>query len=296
MYGIIIELLTVNLFCMNIKKLINISRPRFWIYVLGTFLVGVVAAGDPRLYDIHTVTILVGLFFFFTFPANILIYGVNDIYDYETDKHNPKKIEYEELVTPQERPLLLRVIGLFVIPFVLLSVWLPVYAHSMLGMFILTGMYYSAHPVRAKIHPPLDILFSSIIYISPAVIGFFATGNTAISWLAVLGGLLWAMAMQTYSAIPDITADTTAGIKTLATVLGQKGAAWFCVIAYVLATVIGYICIGWVVIPLGLVYVSMVMYSILYPQTSFKVYKKFPLINTVFGCILFWVLVSRFLL
>ena len=55
---------------MNVKRLINISRPRFWIYVLGTFLVGVVAAGDPRLLDIETLIILGVLCLFFTYPAN----------------------------------------------------------------------------------------------------------------------------------------------------------------------------------------------------------------------------------
>lgn len=280
---------------MNIKKIINISRPRFWIYVLGTFLVGVVAAGDPCLYTVETLWALVGLFFFFTFPANILIYGVNDIYDYETDKHNPKKIEYEELVTPKERPLLWRVIGLCVIPFLALSFWLPMHANIALAIFLCVGVYYSAKPIRAKIKPPLDILFSSIIYISPAVIGFFATGNMSISWLGVLGGLLWAMAMQTYSAIPDIMADTKADIKTLATMLGQKLAGWFCFIAYAAATVIGYVHVGWIVIPLGLVYLGLVVYAIMNPNRSFWVYKKFPIINAVFGFILFWVLAFKFL-
>ena len=37
-----------------------------------------------------------------TFPANLLIYGINDVFDYETDTLNAKKEEYETLLHPRE--------------------------------------------------------------------------------------------------------------------------------------------------------------------------------------------------
>jgi 4-hydroxybenzoate polyprenyltransferase len=36
-------------------------------------------------------SIVVLLMIYFTYPANLLVYGVNDIFDYETDKLNAKK-------------------------------------------------------------------------------------------------------------------------------------------------------------------------------------------------------------
>ncbi|MFT5360189.1 MAG: 4-hydroxybenzoate polyprenyltransferase, partial [Candidatus Paceibacteria bacterium] len=187
---------------MKMKRLLNISRPRFWIYVLGTFMVGAIAAGDPRLLELETLIMLGVLFLFFTYPANLMIYGVNDIYDYETDKHNQKKIDYEELVEPKDQKVLWLSIALWVIPFFIVLFWLNWQASIAFLIFNLTSVYYSATPIRAKTNPPLDIIFSSIIYISPAVIGFFATGNMDISWIGIVGGLLWASAMQTYSAVP----------------------------------------------------------------------------------------------
>ena len=280
---------------MKFSRLLNISRPRFWIYVLGPFMIGVLAAGDPRLLAEQTLLLLGLLFVFFLFPANILIYGVNDIFDYETDKHNPKKIQYEELVTSKDQKHLWKVIAVSVIPFLLLMAWLPTAATLALAIFLFTGIFYSSKPIRAKASPPLDIIFSSIIYISPAMIGFFATGNSNISWLAVLGGLLWASAMQTFSAVPDIEADTKGGVGTLATVLGQKGALVFCTIAYAAAGIIGYLHLGIIPAVLGLVYVGMMMYTLAKPGKAFGVYKKFPLVNTVFGMILFFLLVAEFL-
>ena len=280
---------------MKLQRLLNISRTRFWIYVLGTFVVGVIAAGDPRLLNTETMLVLLVLFVFFSFPANLLIYGVNDIYDYETDKHNPKKIEYEELVGPKDQSMLWKWIAVVTLPFVVVSLWMPAYAIAALFIFLFTAIYYSATPIRAKAKPPLDIIFSSIIYISPAVIGFFTTGNTNISWLAILGGLLWAMAMQTYSAVPDIASDTQGGVKTLATLLGRNAALWFCLIAYALATAIGFILLGWIPLILGLIYLAMVITAMVQPEKTFWIYKKFPIVNTVFGMILFFLLVARFL-
>jgi 4-hydroxybenzoate polyprenyltransferase len=280
---------------MKMKRLLNISRPRFWIYVLGTFMVGAIAAGDPRLLELETLIMLGVLFLFFTYPANLMIYGVNDIYDYETDKHNQKKIDYEELVEPKDQKVLWLSIALWVIPFFIVLFWLNWQASIAFLIFNLTSVYYSATPIRAKTNPPLDIIFSSIIYISPAVIGFFATGNMDISWLGIVGGLLWASAMQTYSAVPDIEADKKGGVSTLATVLGQNKSLWFCLTAYTLATYIGYMHLGWIPAILGLVYLSMVIYAMNKPDQSFWVYKKFPIVNTVFGMIIFFLLVFKFL-
>ncbi|MCI5051378.1 MAG: prenyltransferase [Candidatus Pacebacteria bacterium] len=281
---------------MKSKRLINISRPRFWIYVLGTFMVGVVAAGDPRLLSTEMLIVLGILFLYFTYPANILIYGINDIFDYETDKHNLKKLEYEELVTPDKHRYLARHIMVWTFLAAAINFFIPSYAAVALTIFLLASVYYSASPVRAKANPPLDIIFSSVIYISPAVVGFFATGNTDISWLGVVGGLLWASAMQTYSAVPDIEADTKGGVKTLATVLGEKGALWFCFFAYLSAAIIGYLHLGVIPLFLGLVYLGMVLYAIIKPEKSFWIYKKFPLVNTAFGMVLFFLLVAKFLI
>ncbi len=63
------------------KEILIISRPRFWMYVLGTFLVGVVASGNLFLHDYTTILLLVVFGVFFTLPANLFIYGVNDIYN-----------------------------------------------------------------------------------------------------------------------------------------------------------------------------------------------------------------------
>ena len=100
------------------RDIIRISRPRFWMYVLGTFLVGMIASGNPFDYQNSTIFRLVAFSVFFTLPANLFIYGVNDIYDYQTDIHNDKKIKYEATLPLEKHKQLWRFIGLMLLPLI----------------------------------------------------------------------------------------------------------------------------------------------------------------------------------
>ena len=275
---------------LNTKEILTISRPRFWMYVLGTFLVGMIASGNPFTYDNYTAFLLLAFAVFFSLPANLLIYGVNDIYDYHTDIHNQKKSEYETILLPEKHRKLWRIIGLLLIPFIPLFLVINTPTLLAILVFLFTGLFYSASPIRAKSKPPLDIVFSSIIYVTPAVIGYFSTGNTDLDWLAVLGGLIWAFGMQTYSAVPDINADRKAGEHTLATKLGEKNALWFCLVAYILSAIIGVFYVGYIAILFGCIYASIVLLSIFNSSKVFKYYTYFPLINIVGGAMLFFYL------
>jgi 4-hydroxybenzoate polyprenyltransferase len=273
---------------LTIKEVFFLSRPRFWMYVLGTFLVGVISSGNLFLYDDSTTLLLIAFGVFFSLPANVFIYGVNDIYDYQTDIYNDKKIKYESVLKLEKHRSLWIIIVLLLIPFVPLFFMVNVPTKLALLLFLFTGLFYSARPVRAKSKPPLDVLFSAIIYVSPALVGFFITGNTNIQWLAVLGGLIWAFGMQTYSAIPDIEADRKAGVNTLAIMLGEKKALWFCLIAYFISASIGFYYVGFIAIVFGIVYISIVLLSINNISKLFKYYTYFPLINVLTGAILFF--------
>jgi lycopene elongase/hydratase (dihydrobisanhydrobacterioruberin-forming) len=102
---------------MKLSRVLRISRPRFWIYELGPFMIGILGGlltyvlmvqGGASTYAIaeiglgpvtsvaeifrnHWVSIMI-FAVYFLISANIRIYGINDIYDYETDKLNPKKL------------------------------------------------------------------------------------------------------------------------------------------------------------------------------------------------------------
>lgn len=275
---------------LSFKEVFLLSRPRFWMYVLGTFLVGMISAGSPFTHDWLTVFYLSAFGLFFSLPANVLIYGVNDIYDYQTDIHNDKKLKYENVLAPAKHRSLWKVITFLILPFLPLFFFVNLPAQLALIVFLFAGVFYSANPIRAKSKPPLDIVFSAIIYVSPAVVGFYLTGNMNLEWLAVFGGLIWAFAMQTYSAVPDIEADKTAGVKTLATKLGEQNALWFCMFCYLISAAIGYVYVGWIAALFGIIYATIVLLSVKNNSKLFKYYTFFPLINSITGTVLFFYL------
>jgi len=76
---------------------------------------------------------------------------------------------------------------------------------------------------------------SNGLYVLPGAAAYAAVAGTAPPALAVAGGWLWAMAMHTFSAIPDVDPDRRAGIRTTATVLGHRYAVAYCGLVWLLA-------------------------------------------------------------
>jgi 4-hydroxybenzoate polyprenyltransferase len=84
-----------------LKFILKLSRPRFWLYLGGTYLVGY-AAGITTYHEFLRPTFWVH-FLFFLIPANIFLYGINDYYDEDTDQFNTKKQTHEQLLVSQDK-------------------------------------------------------------------------------------------------------------------------------------------------------------------------------------------------
>ncbi|GAB3022627.1 prenyltransferase [Natronobiforma cellulositropha] len=211
----------------QLRYLLTLSRPRFWLYLAGPVLVGVAyAAASPA--DLFTPASVL-LFAYFLLPANVFLYGINDIYDREIDAENPKKAGREARYGGQSVvPIAVTACALAPLAFAPL---LPASAWPWLALFLLLGAAYSAPPARLKTTPPLDSV-SNGLYVTPGIAAYAAVAGTAPPVAAIVGGWLWAMGMHTFSAIPDIGPDRAAGIRTTATVLGETrtyayvGACW----------------------------------------------------------------------
>ena len=271
------------------SRFFTISRPRFWGYLFGPFLIGLAAAPDIA-FSLH----LLALGLFFTYPANLLIYGFNDVFDYETDKLNKKKKGYELLLSPEARGPLLKQMSIWGLIGILLVVSASVpqaVKWSMTGFYFF-GLGYSVPPIRAKTKPFLDAYFN-VLYIFPGLISYgFLTGGFPPLWI-VLAGMSWCAAMHAYSAIPDIRADKKAGIKTIATILGTKRTIIFCTANYLLAALLAFPWIGAFSIVGGALYMWLMYISLKAPTRDrlFQIYTYFPAVNMLLGSALFfWIL------
>jgi 4-hydroxybenzoate polyprenyltransferase len=270
-----------------IRWLIKISRPRFWVYITGPFLIGVLAASPVQSWPL---IILLGAYF--TFPANLLIYGVNDIFDYETDKHNPKKEAYETLVKPKEQKQLWRWIAITNAPFLLLLPFTGNNGRWGVAGFLFFSVFYSMPPIRAKVRPLIDSIFN-VLYIFPGIVGYAVVTKTMPSLFLCLAAAFWCMAMHAYSAVPDIQADKKAKISTIATQLGKAGTLLFCLVCYALAAGLSISTLGLFSIAAGILYGFMMIITLQAKnaQSVMKLYSLFPYINMSVGMgLFFWIL------
>lgn len=204
-----------------LKRLIEISRPVLWVNTIGTTVMGMWLAG--YLFTPAIIPILIWV----TFPFNLLIYGINDIFDQETDNINARKGSYEGAhIYPHEvKPIW---IGVLVtnIPFLIyFALTLPWQAVAWMIAYSLFFTFYSAPPLRFKARKYLDA-FSNTDYAFPLAFVPLALGHEPV-WLAVIGLMAWSIAKHAYDAIQDIPQDSDTGIITTAVHLGPaKTAIW----------------------------------------------------------------------
>ncbi|WP_251328673.1 prenyltransferase [Haloplanus pelagicus] len=212
--------------------LLRTSRPRFWLYLAGPVAVGVVY-GARSTAALFTPTTL-ALFGYFLVPANVLLYGVNDVFDADVDAENPKKKRRE--VRYGGGRLVPGAVGLSAALAGVPLLVTPRLAWPWLAGFLLLGVAYSAPPLRLKTRPPLDSV-SNGLYVLPGAAAYAAVAGSQPPLLGIAGGWLWSMAMHTFSAIPDIDPDRRAGIETTATRLGERRTYAYCMACWTLAAV-----------------------------------------------------------
>jgi 4-hydroxybenzoate polyprenyltransferase len=168
------------------------------------------------------------LLLWLSLPFNLLIYGVNDVFDRDVDARSARKggIEGARIDDADVRPIAIAVVATNV-PFLAWFVattsattvaWLAAYASIFVG--------YSVPPVRFKARPFLDSV-SNAAYAFPLVFVPYALGSRPV-WPAAIGLMTWAMAKHTYDAIQDVEDDRAVGLRTTVVVLGIKPTLLWC--------------------------------------------------------------------
>lgn len=270
-------------------RLLNISRPRFWMYALGPYLIGIGAAQSLSNAVVFNLDIVFWLIYF-TLPANLFVYGINDLADGDTDAFNEKKGTYEARVDAKEKKTLIWAIILFQIPFIPLLYQASFLEQMACAAFILFNLAYSLPPLRLKARPFLDSLSNGVFCASVGLMGYFAAGGTEIWWLPVIAGAIWSSVMHAYSAIPDIEADTKAGIATIATILKAKAALWVCLVGYIAVALClwmsGLYAHTGLVIPY-IVLIAASFYMLRKKGSVFSIYMLYPFVTYLVGYLVY---------
>ena len=317
---------------MSFSTLLRISRPRFWHYVLGPMLIYFASSwyfeniqssfsswGTDRIVDL---IIMIIVLWYFTLPANLWIYGWNDIADGDTDKFNSKKWTYESKIEDSEsmkKKLKWNIWWWniwYIIIWSLIIWWTEQYQRNIitaetwpipwwpiptiiflifsiicLFIFLLTSYLYSCRPLRAKAKPFIDGITNVLYIAAPFSIILISniwtyTYNLTLITYNFFAALLRCMAMHCYSAILDIEPDRQAWLITTAVYLGKDKSLIYCGLLYLLSALLSFPTLWWFSIIWWIVYLSMILLSYK-RQDIFWLYKLFPYINLIIWFLLF---------
>jgi 4-hydroxybenzoate polyprenyltransferase len=204
-----------------VRELFVSSRPVSWINTAYPFAAAYLLA--VREIDL---TLVIGTIFFLV-PYNLAMYGVNDVFDYESDLRNPRKGGAHGAVLDRRmHRITLWAAALSCLPFVvyLVAVGSPL-SWLVLAASLFFVVFYSAPPLRLKERPFADSVTSSIHFFSPAVYGLVLAGATWTWQLAaiIVAFALWGIASHAFGAVQDVVADRAADISSIAT---SRGARW----------------------------------------------------------------------
>jgi 4-hydroxybenzoate polyprenyltransferase len=267
----------------RITTLLKLSRPGFWPYLAGPYLVAYTAFSH-QLKDFLQYQFIYSLFFFLI-PANIIIYGVNDLFDEDTDTFNPKKDTHEQRITANTKKLYYRAIGVSSTLSIPLFVYLPFFSKLLLGAFLIIGVFYSAEPFRLKAKPYVDSA-SNILYGFPAFIAIFQLTSNGLTTPVFIAIACWCAAMHLFSAIPDIEADKKAHLRTTATQLGYRTSLFVCFALWLVTAIMSILISFWLFFML--VYPVIPLLLLRDKKLDINViYWRFIFINLVCGFLLF---------
>ena len=284
----------------DLKTILLSSRPVSWVNTAYPFAAGYLMI--TRRFDL---TLVLG-FLFFLIPYNLLMYGVNDVFDYESDLRNPRKGGIEGALLPKRlhrTVIWSAVIGClpFVIYLIAFGTWIST---AWLVLFLFTVVAYSAKHLRFKEKPVLDSITSASHFVGPLIFGLSLAG-AALSdkkiGAILIAFFLWSMASHAFGAVQDIKADREASIASIATYFGARTTTRVAMVMY-LASGFYLISLGW---PWNLSAIAVLPYAaIVLPhlwitddtcETANKGWKQFIYLNFFAGFLVTLLLITAFI-
>jgi 4-hydroxybenzoate polyprenyltransferase len=284
------------------RTLLLASRPLSWINTAFPFAAALLLSS-------HAVTplLVVGTLFFLV-PYNLLMYGVNDVFDHDSDVRNPRKGGAEGgLATRSQLRTLLWWSVLAPVPFVVAMLVLvmrenPARAGATaiaLAIVLFAVVAYSAPGLRFKERPLLDSATSSSHFVGPCVVGLVAGGAVAdrTTVAIVVAFFCWGVAAHAFGAVQDVVPDREAGIGSVATALGARWTVRFALVLWLVAGAVVLLA-GFpaaLAAPLVLPYLALAWpfrsVSDADATTANRGWRRFLWVNNVCGFVVFWLCV-----
>jgi len=224
----------------TILKIIRTSRPLFWLVHISLFIVGAVASGK-FFYASKRFFIPILLL---TAPFSLFVYAINDYYDLESDRHNPRKggVFGEKHTNTDAQKL--RAQGFAGLATTLVGFAFFGLERVALVVILSIALYaYSAPPLRLKSVPVADALVGGGFYLSTLVfMGFVLSGGNVRTSMAAIKPSLAAVflvgfTLHAIGAVIDEIPDRKQGVVTSAIYFGAQKVILFCLCLVLLAMI-----------------------------------------------------------
>jgi 4-hydroxybenzoate polyprenyltransferase len=218
----------------KLARLVVISRPIVWLPTAGLYFGGALTSAEPAI----TWEVLWGLLFF-AMPVGVVIYGLNDIADRESDAQNNRKGTVSGAVISTRE--IQFIVGAVLFLTVLFAAPLAITGHywGAVGILVqlLLSYIYSVRPFHLKGRPVLDLVCVGTMVIAIFMNGFWmnAIGWHMPAWptphvLVVLA--LCAAAVHAIPEVLDYEVDKKMGDKTIAVVIGKRPTLIMCAVFF----------------------------------------------------------------
>jgi 4-hydroxybenzoate polyprenyltransferase len=155
-------------------------------------------------------------------PLGFVLYGVNDIFDVEADRLNPRKgtFLFGSLGRREQLAALRWQIVALQIPFVAaFLMWIGAQALLWFGVLLVAVALYNAPRIGFKTLPPFDVLMQAS-YLLVFVLSSWVNGVPQLPWQTFAFGALFAMHSHLFGEVMDIVPDRESGRTTTAVRIG----------------------------------------------------------------------------
>lgn len=212
----------------SLTLLVNVSRPLGWVIAPLVFAIGLYYSNSE--FSFLSIIQMILL----SFPLSIILYGINDIHDYDSDSLNPRKNSID--LNETERALIKGVSILIAILLIASSI-ATLNLSNLLSMILLVSVsyFYSAPPIRLKEKPPLDSISNGILFFLAFSLGYSFGAEVREIPLKIYFVAICVMGIHSFGAVMDYTADKAAGQRTIATFFGKRVASIFSCTAFLSA-------------------------------------------------------------
>lgn len=246
----------------NLAILLKVSRPFLWVntaytfgfcYIMAALSFKIEGTAPYSLLTIIQQPFFITTLFFFLIPYNIILYGVNDVFDYETDLKNARKLETNlegKVLPPQYHSFILWTSAMLAIIFGIIYTFYLDFNLILYLSAIIVALAYSVKPIQLKGRPFLDFISASFHYTVSAFFALYYFYDAArfhieqditieyISLWKLLPLFIWGFSSHILGAIPDIQADKEANLRTTAVVLGKRLSLILVFVFYATASVL----------------------------------------------------------